>query len=454
MTVDLTIFKDYDIRGTYPDQLNGQVAILLAHALVRQFSPRSVCLCRDMRLSGQELFEALVAAFTSLGVTVYDAGLTGTEMQYFIAGTKPYDLVLMISASHNPAQYNGIKVVKRGPIAVTKDSGLAQVRDLIGLDLLPSAKTHAEVFSLDLTLQWKQKILSLVDTGSFKSLNVVADAGNGMAGKLVTYAFGGLPFKLTPLYFEPDGHFPNHVPNPLIEKNNADLIQKILALKADVGLTFDGDADRMFLVDDKGRLVSGTLTTALLARYILSKHPAELILYNAICGRIVPKVIAQSGGKSKRVRVGHSYIKTYMRETGAIFAGEHSGHYYFRDFFCAESGVLTALMVLSLLCHTDRKLSQLVDEVNIYPASGEINFNVSDIPKVVAALKTAYADAQSMDELDGVSIWYPQFWFNVRSSKTEPLLRLNLEADNQAILQAKTQEIVRKIESLGGKRKE
>jgi phosphomannomutase len=300
---------------------------------------------------------------------------------------------------------------------------------------------------------WKQKILSLIDVSSLKPLSVVVDAGNGMAGKLVPYAFDTLPFKLTTMFMDLDGHFPNHVPNPLIESNTADLKKKILEIGADVGLTFDGDADRVFLVDDKGRMVSGTVTTALLAKYILQKHPDELILYNAICGRIVPQTIEKYGGKFKRVRVGHSYIKTYMRETNAIFAGEHSGHYYFREFFAAESGVLTALMVLSLLSHEDKKLSELVDEFDVYPASGEINFTVSDIPNVVNAIKTGFPDAQSLDEVDGVSIWYKEYWFNVRASKTEPLLRLNVEADTKEILTTKTNELVSKIESLGGKRK-
>lgn len=274
-----------------------------------------------------------------------------------------------------------------------------------------------------------------------------------MAGKLVPKIFEGLPVQLTPLFFELDGHFPNHVPNPLIETNNRALINKILEIKADVGLTFDGDADRMFLIDDKGRFVPGTITTALLSKYFLQKFPGELILYNAICGRIVPQVVEKYGGKSKRVRVGHSYIKQYMRETHAIMAGEHSGHYFYRDFYCAESGVLTGLLILLLLSNEKRKLSKLVDELAVYPSSGEINFIISDIPAATEAIKTGFPDAVSIDELDGVSVWYKQYWFNVRASKTEPLLRLNVEADTKDILEKKIKELVAKIESLGGKRK-
>jgi phosphomannomutase len=406
-----------------------------------------------MRLSGQEIRDGLVEVFTKLGVDVFDAGLTGTEVAYFVAGTKPYDMVLMISASHNPPEYNGLKVVLRGPLAVTSDSGLYEVRDLIAQGPLPDAATPGTVTEIDIWSEWKAKIYSLVDTTKFKPLNVVIDAGNGMSGKMAPQIFDGLPLKVTPMFFELDGSFPNHVPNPLIDKNNEALIAKIKELGADIGLTFDGDADRLFLIDDKGRIVSGTITTALLAKYILTTHPGELILYNAICGRIVPQTIEKAGGKSKRVRVGHSYIKQYMKETGAIFAGEHSGHYYVKDYFNAESGMAVALMVLALLSSQDKKLSQLVDELDIYPASGEINFVVSDIPAAVESIKTGFPDATSVDELDGVSVWYKDYWFNVRASKTEPLLRLNVEADNKAILDEKTAMLIAKIESLGGKRK-
>lgn len=454
MNIDLKIFKDYDIRGTCPNQINGEVMTAVAHAIVRKFRPKSIAVIRDMRLSGQQIRDALVTVFIDLGINVDDVGLAGTEMQYFVAGTKDYDLVLMISASHNPPEYNGLKVVKKGPIAVTSDSGLYDVRDLISLGPLPPSSTKGMLKSVDYVGQWQEKVLSLVDTTKFRSLSVVVDAGNGMAGKLVPLAFEGLPFRLTTMYMELNGSFPNHVPNPLIEANTADLKKKILEIGADVGLTFDGDADRVFLVDNKGRMVSGTITTALLAPFFLTKHPGELILYNAICGRIVPQIIERYGGKSKRVRVGHSYIKTYMRETGAIFAGEHSGHYYYRDFFAAESGVLTALLVLSLLSQENRKLSGLVNELDIYPASGEINFTVSDIPSVVSQIKNGFPDAQSIDEVDGVSVWYNDYWFNVRASKTEPLLRLNVEADTKEILQEKTKELLEKLKALGGTIKE
>lgn len=449
MKTDLSIFKDYDVRGTYPNQINGEIAQEIAHAIVRQFKPKTVAICRDMRLSGDEIRDGFVSVFTSLGITVYDAGLVGTEMQYLIAGTKEYDLVIMISASHNPPEYNGFKMVRKGPIAVTSDSGMYAVRDLICEGPLPPANTPGTVVNIDVWDEWKKKVMSLIDVSTFKPMKIVVDAGNGMAGKIIPAIFSDLSFDLIPLYFDLDGSFPNHTPNPLIPKNNEVLQQTILKHHADIGLTFDGDADRMFLVDDTGRMVSGTITTALLARYILKKYPGETILYNAICGRIVPKIVKEFGGISQRVRVGHSYIKTYMKETGAIFAGEHSGHYYHRDFFRAESGVLTALMVLSLLGVEQRKLSDMVDELDVYPASGEINFTSDNIQHILTTIQEGFTDAVNKDEIDGISVWYETYWFNVRASKTEPVVRLNIEADTKEILDHKTKELVGFMESLG-----
>lgn len=450
MVKDLSIFKDYDVRGICPNQLNPTIVKEIAHAIVRKFQPKSIAMCRDMRLYGKELRDAFVEVFLSLGVDVYDAGIVGTEIQYYIAGTRDYDLVIMISASHNPKEYNGFKMVKKGPIAVTSESGMYDVRDLIKEGPLPIASKPGNLTLIDVWKEWKDKILSLIDISTLKPMNIVVDGGNGMAGTIISTIFKELPFTVTPLFFEQDGTFPNHTPNPLVENNNETLQKTILSEKAAVGLTFDGDADRMFLIDDKGRFVSGTITTALLSEYILKKHPGELILYNAICGRIVPQVIERFGGKSKRVRVGHSYIKTYMRETGALFAGEHSGHYYYRDFFAAESGVLTALLVLSLLSQSKKSLSMLVDELNIYPSSGEINFKVDDIPSIVNKIKSGYTDATSKDEIDGISVWYPTYWFNIRASKTEPVIRLNVEADNKELLKEKTDNLIQFMQSMGG----
>lgn len=450
MNVDVSIFKDYDVRGTYPDQINGEVARAIGYAIVRKFHPKTVAICRDMRISGEELRDGLIDAFTTSGVDVFDAGITGTEISYFIAGTKPYDLSIMISASHNPAQYNGLKIVLRGPIAVSGDSGLADIKALLTEGPLPPAQTKGKITPIDVFEDWKQKVLSFVDTSSLKPLNVVVDAGNGMAGKLVPLIFKNLPFHLTTLYFDLDGRFPHHVPNPLVESNNKDLIAKMHETGADIGITFDGDADRVFFIDNTGRFVSGTIVTALIAKHILQLHPGEFILYSAVCGRVVPQIIEKYGGKSLRVRVGHSFMKNFMRKYHAIFAGEHSGHYYHRDFYNSESGVLTALMVLSLISRDGRKFSEIVDELEVYPASGEINFRIQDTPKAVEAIRGKFSDADSTDELDGLSIWYKSFWMNIRSSKTEPLLRLNVEADTKELLDEKTKQVVDLLTSQGG----
>jgi len=452
--IDLSIFKDYDVRGKYPDQINTEVFTAIAYAMVRYFHPKKVGICRDMRLSGEEIRNAFVEVFTSQGIDVFDAGVVGTEFQYYLAGTRDYDITIMISASHNPPEYNGIKVVKKGPIAVSGDTGMYAVRDLVAEGPLPPTEKKGTVTMVDIWPEWKEKVLSLIDTKALKPLRVVADAGNGMAGAIVPYIFKDLPMSVTPLYFELDGHFPHHTPNPLVPKNNVDLENKIKEIGADVGLTFDGDADRMFLIDDKGRMVSGTITTALLARYILKKHPGEMVLYNAICGRIVPETIAKFGGTSKRVRVGHSIIKQDMAETGAIFAGEHSGHYYQREYFKAESGVLTALMVIALLSEESKKLSELVDELDVYPSCNEINFTMADIPKAMDFFRNGFTDASSKDELDGITIWYDTYWISVRASKTEPLFRLNIEANTKEILEQKMKEVIAMIKGLGGVRKE
>jgi len=454
MPFDTSIFKDYDIRGTYPDQINGDVAKTIAHAIVRTFKPKSVVIGRDMRISGSEIHDALIQTFREVGVDVYDMGLVGTEMMSFVAGAYPYDLVIQISASHNPPEYNGLKMTRKGAIPVSADTGLHDIRDFISYEPLPKSEKPGKLMTIDVYPDWKTKLLSLVDVATIKPLSVTVDAGNGMAGILVPTLYDGLPIKLSTMYMNLDGNFPNHIPNPLIEDNNRALIGKILESKTDVGLTFDGDADRMFLIDDKGRFVSGTVTTAMLARYYLQRYPGSMILYNAICGRIVPLTIQKYGGKSKRVRVGYSYIKAAMKETHAVFCGEHSGHYFHRDYFNSETGVGTALMVLSLLSVENKKLSDIVDELNMYPASGEINFTVSDIPAIFLDFKARYADAVSVDEIDGLSIWYKDYWFNVRASKTEPLLRLNVEADTKEILDVKTNELVSKLDSFGAKRKE
>ena len=450
MKIHTSIFKDYDIRGVYHDEINGSVARQVGYAIMHTFHPKTIAICRDMRLSGKELFDGLSQAFISCGCSVYDAGLTGTEQAYFISGTYTYDMTIMISASHNPAPYNGLKIVLRCPIAISGDTGLYDIKS--ALNLSPPKNTwnvgHKE--EINVYNDWKEKIYSLIDVSAVKPLHVIADAGNGMGGKLISYMSSEIPVKLTSLNFEPDGNFPNHVPNPLIPSNNIELIKTVIRTKADIGLAFDGDADRVFFIDDTGRFVSGTLVTALLAKYMLEKHPGNYVLYSAVCGRIVPQIITKYGGRPVRVSVGHSFMKNYMKKYNAIFAGEHSGHYYYHDYFNSESGILTSLIMLTLISKENKKLSEMLREVDVYPSSGEINFKINDISLTMSSIRKQFHNADSIDDLDGLSIWYKDYWINIRASKTEPLLRLNIEADTQEILEDKTTSIIHYLEKMGG----
>jgi phosphomannomutase len=361
----------------------------------------------------------------------------------------------MISASHNPPKYNGFKIVKRGAAGVSGETGIYALRDLVTSDAtFADAATRGTVTEHDVLEDWVDHAMAIIDSGPMKPLKVVVDAGNGMAGKVIPVVAKKLPIQVTPMFFELDGTFPNHLANPLLEETHGPIIEEIKKQRADLGIMFDGDGDRMFLMDETGRFVAGTITTAMVATQMLAKEPGSAILYNAICGRVVPQQVEKLGGKAHRVRVGHTIIKEKMREHNAIFAGEHSGHYFFKKNFSADSGLIAALVVLELMSEKGKKLSELVHEFDIYPASGEINFNVEDKDAMMKSLEAHFKDAQSSDWLDGVSIWYPDWWANIRPSNTQPVLRLNVEADNQAILDQRTQEIIKYIESNGGTRAE
>lgn len=451
MQIKPGIFKDYDIRAVVDTELDTEGVERIARSIVEYCKPTTVAVGRDMRTSGDAWHQALTAGFTKRGVNVIDLGLIATDMTYFAAGTLDVDLAVMISASHNPPQYNGFKLVKRGAEGISGDSGIYAIRDIALSDQeLPDADTQGSIKQLDTMQDWIKHALSMIDPAAVKPLSVVIDAGNGMAGKIIPAIESSLPIKVTPLYFELDGTFPNHLANPLLEETHGPIKEAIASHKADLGIMFDGDGDRMFLLDEKGRFISGTITTALVANQMLKKNPGSTILYNAICGRVVPELVEKMGGKSVRVRVGHALIKRDMRTHDAVFAGEHSGHYYFRDNFSADSGLIAALVVLELMSETGKKLSELVDEYDTYPASGEINFSVEDKEGMMKALATEHADATSIDWLDGVSIWYPEWWANVRPSNTQPVLRLNVEASNQAILAEKTALLIEFITSRGG----
>jgi phosphomannomutase len=424
-----TVFKAYDIRGTVPDQLDNELARALGTAFVRFTGADRVLMARDMRSSGVALTAAFAEGATAEGADVVDLGLASTDLLYYAAGHLDAPGA-MFTASHNPAQYNGIKLCLSGARPVGQDTGLADIKASIAAGITPAGTRQGTVQQENLLQGYAAHVRSFIDEAKLRPLRVVADTANGMGGLVVPEVFAGLPFDLTILYGDLDGSFPNHPADPIQLENLKDLQAAVLESHADAGLAFDGDADRVFLVDELGQPLSGSLTTSMVAAAILEKHPGETVIYNLICSKAVPEVIRERGGTPLRSRVGHSFIKSVMAETGAVFGGEHSGHYYFRENYRADSGLIAALIVLELLSVSDRPLSELRKPFERYAASGEINTEVDDPSAVVEQVAAAYADADQ-DRLDGLTVDLGDWWFNVRPSNTEPLLRLNLEARTQ-----------------------
>jgi phosphomannomutase len=436
------IFKAYDVRGVYPDEINETVAQRLGAAFAAFVKTPKIIVGRDMRLSSPALATAFIEGVTGQGVDVVDIGEVSSDALYFASG-KLDAPGAMFTASHNPPRYNGVKMCLAGAAPIGQDTGLADIRRLAETEL-PPAPTKGTVETLDIVEDFATHVLSFVDTDNIKPSTVVADAANGMAGKMVPPIFRRLPVRLVPLYFELDGSFPNHPADPIQIENLKDLRAAVLDEKADIGLAFDGDADRVFLVDEKAEPVSGSLTTALVAARILAKNPGAPIVYNLICSRIVPETILANGGKPIRSRVGHSFIKQIMAETGAAFGGEHSGHYYFRDNFRADSGMIATMFVLEALGTENKQLSEVLAPYRKYWNSGEINTEVADPAAKLKELAEAYADGK-LDWLDGLTVDYPDWWFNARPSNTEPLLRLNVEATTAELGEAKTAELIARI---------
>ena len=425
------IVRANDIRGRVPEELDAALARRLGGAFAaffREDDPRTAELVvgRDMRLSGARLAEGFCAGAQSAGTDVVDLGLASTDMLYFASGH--FDAPgVVFTASHNPADDNGIKACRAGARPLSAEGGLHRVRELaLGTPPAPAARAGGRR-RVDLLQRFADHVRSFVDAARMRPLRVVADVANGMGGLVVPAVFEGLPPALDLLYGELDGSFPNHPPDPLQEANLADLCRRVPEVGADVGLAFDGDADRVFFVDDRARPLSGSVVAALLARAVLRRNPGALVLYNAACSRVVPEVVAEAGGRSLRTRVGHSLIKQRMAETGAAFAGEHSGHYYFAENHCSDSGVLAAVALLEELSRAGVPLSELRRPFDRYAASGEVNFSVADPPAVTEALAHRYR-SHHQDRLDGLTVDCGDWWFNLRPSNTEPLLRLNLEA--------------------------
>jgi phosphomannomutase len=447
-----SIFKAYDVRGIVPDQLDAEVARAVGAAFAAFAKSDRIVMGRDMRPSGVELSAAFAKGVTEAGTDVVDLGLTSTDELYFASGYLAAPGA-MFTASHNPANYNGIKLCRAGAAPVGAESGLAEIKATTASLLQPTAAPATasqgqpgRISSLDVIDDYAAKVRSFVDTSILRPLKVVADTANGMGGLVVPHVFATLPFDLEILFPELDGNFPNHPADPIQPENLKDLQARIRATGADVGLAFDGDADRCFLVDDLGHPVSGSTTTAMVAKAMLEKHPGSTILYNLICSKAVAEIVRENGGTPIKTRVGHSFIKGVMAETDAVFGGEHSGHYYFRDNYRADSGSIAALVVLELLSRADRPLSELRRPFERYADSGEINITVNDQAAVIGRVAAHYTPDRypgvTQDRMDGLTVDLGDWWFNLRPSNTEPLLRLNLEAATPADCDAHTTEVV------------
>ena len=430
-----TIFKSYDVRGIYPTELSDEIAEAIGRALVAELGFTTIAVGRDMRPSGKRLFEAFAHGANANGADVIDIGLVSTDGLYFAVGHYGYEGGVMITASHNPANYNGMKFTGPYAQAISLETGLGAIRDRIGRgDVAIPAARRGSVTHRDTLDDFATHCLTFIDPPAIKPFKIAIDAGNGMAGRTVPRVFKSLGCQVIPLYFDLDGTFPNHPASPIEPENMVDLQRAVVENRCDLGAAFDGDADRMFIVDEKGGLVGGDMVTALVGLNTLKRNPGAKILYNLICSRSVPEAIARAGGIPFRSQVGHSIIKKVMREQDIVFGGEHSGHFYFRDNWFADSGMIALLQCLEVFSDANKPVSEVVAPLNTRFRSGEINSRVADIPAKMKALEEHYRDA-TIDHLDGVTIAYPDWWMNVRPSNTEPLLRLNVEGDTREAME-------------------
>ena len=445
------IFKAYDIRGIYPDEFDESAAYRIGRAFGRWVGAEKIVLGRDCRLSSPALAEAFAHGVVTSGVGIVDIGLATTDMVYFASGRLSLP-GSMFTASHNPPNYNGLKLCRPGAAPVGEESGLRDIQALAQTESstvtpgLPLATDRVE--HRDMLEPYLEHLLTFADAARMAPLTVVADAANGMAGLVVPTLFDRLPVKLVPLYMELDGTFPNHPADPIQPENQADAKRAVMEHGADLGLAFDGDADRVFLIDEHADGVSGSLVTALVAKAMLERSPGAVILHNLITSRVVPEVIRQYGGTPIRTRVGHSFIKQVMAETGAVFGGEHSGHYYFRDHYNADSGLVATMVVMDQISRARVPLSELLAPFRIYFDSGEINIEVKDKERAIKKVAQHYP-AERQDRMDGITVEFDDWWFNVRPSNTEPLLRVNVEANSEELLKEKTAEVLALIREEG-----
>lgn len=433
------IIKAYDIRGLVKNEITTDFSFALGVAFAKflefEREPATIVVGEDMRETSSPLADAFSDGATSQGMDVIRIGLASTDMLYFASGKLNLPGI-MFTASHNPSKYNGMKLCKSGAKPIGQESGLLKIKQLIQEGIAISNRPVGTVKKIDLLEEYVNYLLDRFPKKTFnkRKLKVVIDAGNGMAGYTAPSVMKKLNVDLVPMYFELDGDFPNHEANPIEPKNLKDLQKKVKKEKADLGLAFDGDADRCFLVDEKGDLVNPSSLTALIAVRELKKNPGASIIYNLISSKAVPEVIIENGGKPIRSRVGHSYIKSLMAQSGAVFGGEHSGHFYFADFWRADSGMLAALYALAELMDTDKSLSDILDSFDRYFSSGEINTQVKDASKSINLIRKKYEKENAIDELDGLTVTSEKWWFNLRPSNTEPLLRLNVEADSPKLM--------------------
>jgi phosphomannomutase len=452
MALDPKVFKAYDIRGIYPSELDEEGAYTIGRAYVEHFEPKRIAVGRDMRVSSPSMAEAVIRGAAEGGAEVLDIGMVGTEMLYFAVGDLGLDGGVAVTASHNPKEYTGMKIVRRGAMPVGGDSGLLEIREralaLSGHGPVPGTPAVAE--PVDVYPAFVDKVMSFIDVSAVAPLRVVIDGANGMAGAMLSPLLERLPVDAVPCFFEPDGTFPNHEPNPLLPENREFIVAKVLEEEADLGIAFDGDADRCFFVDDTGEFVSGDFVTALLAEAMLLKEPGSKVLYDVRASWAVPETVERAGGVPLVNRVGHAFFKQRMREEGAVFGGEVSGHYYFRDFYQADSGTIPALLMLELVSRRGMPLSVVLRPYRQrYFLTGEINSRVDDVPLKLQELKERFGREGEISHLDGISITAPDWHFNVRPSNTEPLLRLNLEARDAELMARKRDEVLAVIGSGG-----
>ncbi|MCK5833752.1 phosphomannomutase/phosphoglucomutase [bacterium] len=436
MKFDSSIFKAYDIRGIYPTSLDEEIAKLIGAGLVEYLQCREVVVGRDMRVSSSSLFSAICEGITSCGADVIDIGMVSTDGLYFAVGKYRIDAGIMITASHNPPEYNGFKICKKDAVPLSGTDGLPQIKRFVEKGVLLCGESKGKIISRNIDDEYANHCLSFIDVSKIKPFHVAIDAGNGMAGKTLPPVFERLPISVDRMFFDLDGNFPNHLASPIEPENTIELRARVAGdPKIQIGAAFDGDADRMFLIDEKGNLLGGDMVTALVAKSLLKKFPGESIVYNLICSRAVPELIEQMGGKAIRTKVGHSIIKPIMKKENAVFGGEHSGHFYFRDNWFADSGLIAFLVCLEVLSQADKPISDLIAEFDRYVRSGEINSKVNNREKVIANVKEYFAsEGLNIDEFDGITISAKDWWVNLRPSNTEPLVRLNAEAKSKSEL--------------------